>query len=664
MEREESAEEKKQELKMKVKKLKKGGILVGKRAGPSTPSPIWRLEFSSLNKPVVREFLSPNNIPTAPTVSARKLCATLWEIHPQPRHHHRIALAKMPKPKSSSLSNRSNRPLHLPTHVLHPPACPPHPHPHRPESASGLRRHLTASLMKHHQSVERNGHALQPVSPASYDNSMEVAAYNPAVTPTSSLDSRGKLGKPRYNLKTSTKLLTVLNRIWSLEEQHVSDVALAKALKMELDHSRAKIKELLQEKQTGRQEVDDLMKQVAEEKTIRKNKERNRIKAAVQSVKDELEDERKLRKCSESLHRKLARDLSDMKSSFSNILKEVERERKARILLENLCDEFAKGIRDYEEEVRSLRHKPDVDHAHMKCADRLILHISEAWLDERMQMKIAETQNSLSDKNTILDKLSLDIENFLQAKHFSKSRTGGNLSTNERKKSYSCRHSTESFPLNEAVSAPQDAVNEEYSTDVDLQGFELNKSASRKQSRGSSKQHGDSARNGHLEELVNSNSGKKKVRSGERNRDHNFSGLQGWFHEHVTRTESQSPDREQGELDGVTGATEERRNSATGGLKLNHVVDDLIRNHSLSSEGDKIHPETDLKEDSHVQSLFTGHGSPVQKWMSKLTSPDFEKSGSSLKVPRVLKVNTLKEKLLEARLEAQHSCSKHSKSSF
>lgn len=657
----ESAEQKKQELKMKVKKLKKGGILVGKRSGPSTPSPIWRLEFTSLNRPIVQEFLDPNNIPTTTTVSARKLCATLWDIHPQPHHHH-TSLAKMPNPKSSHF-NHNSRPFNLPNHVRHPPTCSPHPHPRQPESASGSRRHLTASLMKHHESVERNGHALQPVSPASYDNSMEVAAYNPAVTPTSSLDSRGKLGKPRYNLKTSTELLTVLNRIWSLEEQHVSDIALVKALKMELDHSQTKIKELLQEKQTERQEVNDLMKQVAEEKIIRKDKERNRIKAAVQSWKDELEDERKLRKCSESLHRKLARDLSDMKSSFSNILKELERERKARILLENLCDEFAKGIRDYEEEVRLLRHKPEMDHAHMKNADRLILHISESWLDERMQMKIAETQNSLSDKNTILDKLRLDIENFLQAKHFSKSRAGGNLSTNEQKKSHSSRHSTESFPLNEAVSAPRDTVNEE-STDVDLQVLELNKSASRKQSRGSSKQHGDSARKGHLEELVNSNSGKKKVRSRKRNKGHNLSSLQGCFHEHVTRTESQFPDWERGELEGETGATEESKHNGAGGLKLNHVVDDLIRNHSLSSEGDKVHPETDLKEDSHVQSLFTGHGSPVQKWMSKLTSPDFEKSESSLKVPRSLKVNTLKEKLLEARLEAQHSCSKPSKSSF
>lgn len=60
-----------------VKKLK-GGILVGKRAGPSTPSPIWRLEFPSQNATNL-EFLQ---LPTGPFVSARKLCANLWELHP------------------------------------------------------------------------------------------------------------------------------------------------------------------------------------------------------------------------------------------------------------------------------------------------------------------------------------------------------------------------------------------------------------------------------------------------------------------------------------------------------------------------------------------------------------------------------------------------------
>jgi hypothetical protein len=48
-----------------------------------------------------------------------------------------------------------------------------------------LRRHVAASLMQHHRAIERNNHALQPLSPASYGSSMEVSidpAPNPSFT--------------------------------------------------------------------------------------------------------------------------------------------------------------------------------------------------------------------------------------------------------------------------------------------------------------------------------------------------------------------------------------------------------------------------------------------------------------------------------------------------
>ncbi|XP_044492043.1 uncharacterized protein At5g41620-like [Mangifera indica] len=624
--------EKRQEL--MVKKLKRG-ILVGKRAGPSTPSPTWRLEFTSPNvkKSIAQEFVTRH--PTS-AVSARKLCANLWEIQP-----HHLSLPQMPKPSFK----HKHKGFDLPTHLLH---HAPNTSPHQPEKASSSSKHLATSLMKHHESDEMNCCALQPVSPASYGSSLEVAPYNPAVTPTSSLDFKDKLGGSSYNLKTSTKLLKVLNRIWSLEEQHVSNMSLVKALKMDLDHSRAKIKELLQEKQMNQQKMDKLMKQVAEEKLIRKNTEQDRLKAVVQSVRDELEDERKLRKRSESLHRKLAGDLSEMKSSFSNVLKDFERERKARILLENLCDEFAKGIRNYEEEVRLLRYKPDTEHVHTENADRLILHISEAWLDERMQMKIAEAQNNLAEKNTIVDKLSLDIENFLHAKRISESRKHGNLLTNELKKSFSHRQSLESFPLNEAISAPQDAAFEESSTDYDSQYLEQETSAARKQIKG------------HLEEYINSNSTKKKSGSREKVKGRYLLGPQS--NVHTARKKNQFPDWVQGEMQaeicGFNKESSHKTKNKQGGMDSNHLLDELIRSHSLSSEGDKIHPESDIREDACVQLLFKGHASPVQKWMSKLTSPDFENSESSLKLPRTVKENTLKAKLLEARLESQHSRAK------
>ncbi|OMP08548.1 hypothetical protein COLO4_06355 [Corchorus olitorius] len=604
-----------------VKKLKRG-ILVGKRAGPSTPSPTWRLESSSQNATTAKDLLQ---IPTGPSISARKLCANLWEL----QSHYPLTNMRRGAPKLR-LQHSKDKGFDPPDSPLD-----------QSGRASSSRRHIAESMMQQHGLVERNGHALQPVSLASSGSSMEVAPYNPAITPSSSLDFKGRIGGSSYSLKTSTELLKVLNRIWSLEEQHVSNMSLVKALKMELDHSRARMKQLLQEKQTEREEMDALMKQVAEDKLARKNKEQDRIKAAIQPLRDELEDERKLRKRSENLHRKLARELSEVKSSFASALKELERERKARILLENLCDEFAKGIREYEQELRFLKHKHEIDQVGGENPERLILHISEAWLDERMQMKLAEGQTDLAEKNTIVDKLSLDIETFLEAKRSSGSRKS------EPKENWSRRHSLESFPLNEAVSAPQGVADEEDYSGSDSQCYELKKSASRVQSKGSSKHHGDNALVSHPEGLLNPTSTRKKVGSRNAIKGSKFHSLQGQFDERMTTGEDIHD-------------TKVKRNGSHG-LNSSHVLDSLVRNHSLSSEGDKIHPECSLREDSYVQSTFRGHASPVRQWVSKLTSPEFEKTESSLKLPPGVKENTLKAKLLEARLEGKQSRAKASK---
>lgn len=79
-------------------------MVVGKREeGPSTPPPTWRLELngSGDSKTPVQEFL---NVPIS-TVSARKLCANLWEIQP---HHQQTPVAKRNKP-GTKLRRRRRR---------------------------------------------------------------------------------------------------------------------------------------------------------------------------------------------------------------------------------------------------------------------------------------------------------------------------------------------------------------------------------------------------------------------------------------------------------------------------------------------------------------------------------------------------------------------------
>ncbi|KAJ8748528.1 hypothetical protein K2173_003427 [Erythroxylum novogranatense] len=629
-------------------KLKRWMFFVGKRGGPSTPSPTWRLHFSSpihndsekINNPF-EEFLSNSN-----TVSARKLCANLWEFQPQ-LHFSQPKMSKNFGSKGGSRRHhKDKKAFEVRSRLADPPNTTPYD---QPASSGNLRRHAATSSIDHHHPLDRNDCTLKPLSP-SCGSSMEVAPYKPVVTASSSLDSKGRLEESKYGLKTSTELLKVLNRIWSLEEQQVSNLSLLKALKRELVHSQSQVKELRKEKLKNRQEMEELMRQVEDDEAFRKNKVKDHVKAAIQSMEAEVENERKLRKHWESLHRKLAQELSQLKSSFSSALKDLERERKARILLESLCDEFAKGVREYEQELRLLNYNHDKEPVGREKPDRLVLHISEAWLDERMQMKITGAQNDLSGKNTVVEKLSPDIKSFLQARHSAEVAKENSLSANEAIINCSRR---ESFPLNEARSAPQDAADEELSSDSGSRCFELNNGGGMKQNKSSSKRHGES----HLEEIVNLNS--RNVTTGSR--------VNGKFPD-KTRPQMLGVNqvagiRNAGTSDITEEALHDKKSKLVGTCRFhsNHVFDNLVRNHSVSSEGDKIHPEGALQEDVCVQPVFPGHASPVQQWMSKLDSPEFQTTESSVKLPRGFKENTLEAKLMEARLEGQKSRSRASK---
>ncbi|KAK7274263.1 hypothetical protein RIF29_15346 [Crotalaria pallida] len=617
-----------------VEKLKEG-VVVGKRGGgggPSTPSPTWRLELPSQqncsSNSYVQEFL---NFPTSSTISARKLCANLWE------QQHHAPLLKMNNP-ATRIRCRRLRCRRFTKQFAEPPDYP----SDQPESASSLKRHVAASLVEHHRSIQRNGCALLPESPG-YSSSVNAAPYNHVATPTSSLDFKGMIGESSHSVKTSTELLKILNRIWSLEEQHASNVSVVKGLKMELGHSQARLKELLREKQMNRHEMENLMKQMTVDKLFRKNKEHDRTKAVIQSIKEELEDERRLRKHSESLHHKLARELAEVKSSFSGCLRNLERERKARNLLENLCDEFAKGIKDYEQEVHYLtRSSENSQVKENNSLDKLILHISEAWLDERVQMKPTQSSDDLRERSSIVDKLGFDIETFLHAKRSVDLKKLG-YSSPELKEIYPCQHSLDSFPPKESTSAPRNIAQED-SIDTNFYepkisaGDELHKLSSRLLQR-------NNITEVHLEKKG------KQVQSKEINEDMSYMDNENRFVEKKS-SEIVGEDTALLNEEGIQGPPESDK----------PWPDNLVGNSSLSSEGDKVYPESICRVDSCVQSAVTTDGSPVKLWKLKLAVSDFDMSESSAKLPKGVKENTLMAKLLEARLEGQKSRARANKS--
>ncbi|KAG5382719.1 hypothetical protein IGI04_034189 [Brassica rapa subsp. trilocularis] len=423
-----------------IEKLRRRAVSVGHRRVFRSPSNPAHISFNPNNPSSSSKFAS----------SSRKLAASLWEFYQYYDQDHEIPpLAKMHRAPYSSGGDPSNRRLrhgHGKSAVRDNGAI--DLSDDQPESAGSIRKQIGQMLMKHHQLTQRNDHPLQPLSPAS---SLEVAPYKGAITPGSSLDFHGRrrAGEPNYNnLKTSTELLKVLNRIWTLEEQHSANISLIKSLKSELAHARARIKELLRCQQADRREMDELVKQLAEEKLSKDTKERDRLSSAVQS----LEEERKLRRRSESLQRKLARELAEVKSTLSHCVDEMERGSKSRKMLERLCDEFARGIKSYEREVHGLKQKMDKSWEGWGEEDQMVLCIAETWLDERIQS---------GEEGSVLEKLELEIEAFL------KSKSGNEIPKNHR------RSSLESAPFN-AMSAPIQEVDSQ-EEEEDSNCFELKK---------------------------------------------------------------------------------------------------------------------------------------------------------------------------------------------
>ncbi|CAA7028339.1 unnamed protein product [Microthlaspi erraticum] len=532
-------------------------------------------------------------------VSSRKLAAAFWEFHhyyedrsfSSGKMHHRggngFAGASNHRQRNGKAVAVKENGLDLSQFLRDPSPD------HQAESAGSLRRQIGQVLMKHHQSIERNNHALQPVSPASYGSSLEVATYNKAVTPSSSLEFRGR-EQPQHSLKTSTELLKVLNRIWSLEEQHAANMSLIKALKTELAHSRVRIKELLRYQQADRHELDAVVKQLSEEKVSRKSREVERRK--------ELEEERRLRKRSESLHRKLARELVEVKSTLS---KEVERGNKEKKTMEMLCDEFAKGIKSYDEEVHGLKQKNlDKDWADR---DQMDLQMAESWLDERMQMRLQGGDGNNS--SVVLDKLEVEIETFLEAKR----------NENHPKKR---RNSLESVLLS---APPRDVECEEQDSDSNC--FELKKP--------SEPSHVNQQRN---KDDESSSSFQVK-----------FEDQMAWaMSSHGGKKKTLAIEEDEAEAEPVNKPEDDERSDQCGtSTNKNDVMGEMIRTHRrLLSETREIDEASCSYPSSRRQA------SPIRQWTSRNVTTDLLQGtsvkASAIAIAQGVKDNTLKTKLAKS----------------
>ncbi|PUZ75008.1 hypothetical protein GQ55_1G113100 [Panicum hallii var. hallii] len=564
------------------------------------------------------------------SASARQLGASLWEIHDVAREGRRH------RPRGGRVA----------------PAGREHgggAEFDQPQSSGGIGRHLADSSMKHHKLHQERSHRIQPFSPASFTSSVGETNVNQTISPTRSLDIMGRSMRVSYGLQTSTELLKVLNRIWSLEEQHTANLSVVKGLKLELQQAQTHIQELMQERRRYRHEVSSLMRQLSEYKLARKNKDHGKIDTVVHSLQGELEDERGLRRHSEDLHKKLGKELSEIKSAFLKAVKDLEKEKKGNRLLEDLCDQFAMGIRNYEEELRVVKQR-NVKNYELNF-DKSVLHISEAWLDERMQMQNIAVKEDLAHGTTITERLSSEIETFLLSKRADSSKNNEkhmNDSTRMR------RQSLESVHLNGATSAPQLAEDDDDdSVASDLHCFELNMhehTGPRRSDTGSI-------------DVPKRRSEHPRGMAAEGSR---MSSMPVYSHKDTTRSSSSKlqhaskiPEINSQSNARITPAEEQNGTSAQITRGSHNVPSknsqDAHHVDCLGQESFDHFSRTSLFCEGTTSGDLGNLGSPTRQLKHQGTSLDPEISECSLEQPVGVMENTLKAKLLQARLEGRHA---------
>lgn len=235
--------------------------------------------------------------------------------------------------------------------------------------------------------------------------------------PTFQFSNSAMEGATKWNpvcLERSDELQQSHSQLKCLDQQ-VSAVSVVSALEAELEQARARIHELEIERQSSKKKVEHFLKKVSEERATWRSREHEKIRASFSDIKADLSRERKNRRSLEIVNSKLVNDLANAKVSAKRYMQDYEKERKARELIEEVCDELAKEIGEDKAEVEalkreSLRLREEVDE------ERRMLQMAEVWREERVQMKLVDAKVALEERYSYMNNLVADLEVFLRSR--------------------------------------------------------------------------------------------------------------------------------------------------------------------------------------------------------------------------------------------------------
>ncbi|XVF34003.1 hypothetical protein REPUB_Repub18cG0019700 [Reevesia pubescens] len=215
-------------------------------------------------------------------------------------------------------------------------------------------------------------------------------------------------------LKTTDEVRQIYSRMKRIDQQ-VSAVSIVSALEAELEQSRARIEELETEHRSSKKKLEHFLRKVSEERAAWRSREHEKIRAFVDDVKADLNREKKNRQRLEIVNSKLVNELAAAKLSAKQYMQDYEKERKARELIEEVCDELSQEIGEDKAEVEAIKRdsmklREEVDE------ERKMLQMAEVWREERVQMKLIDAKVALEERYSQMNKLVADLETFLRSR--------------------------------------------------------------------------------------------------------------------------------------------------------------------------------------------------------------------------------------------------------
>ncbi|XP_054818001.1 uncharacterized protein LOC129317676 [Prosopis cineraria] len=362
-------------------RFRKNGAPSGRRSRPETPLLKWKTDDKGKNNdPLEHDEKSDAGCgrrakgkkQKEASVSVRKLAAGLWRLQ-QPE----MALAR------SGLQHGIG-------HGGHP--------------------------FLNHQNGVTNGSDLNNVSQSPRSIVGAKSGHFCELEPSLHLSNSAMEGATKWDpvcLKTPDEAQHIYNQM-KLLDQKVRAVSVVSALEAELEQARARIQELETEHHTSKKKLEHFLRKLSEEKASWRCREHEKIRVYIDDIKAELTRERKSRQRTEIVNSRLVNELADAKLSIKRYMQDYENERRDRILIEKVCGELVNEIGEDKAEVEAL--KRESMKLREEVEEKKMLQMAEVWREERVQMKLKDAKVALEEKYSQMNRLVADLENFLKSR--------------------------------------------------------------------------------------------------------------------------------------------------------------------------------------------------------------------------------------------------------